>query len=199
LSNLEACQVVRLRPFGLLAGAALFGALLSVAASAQGGGGFGRGGNGRGGFGRGASLPRAPGVEVPQVLNAVNLLVEHRQDLALTDTQFKRVIVVKRTLDSTNSPLMRKLDSVQRLFKRGPLFSSGSPERRDSLAEANSLVRETIAAVRENNESGRDQAYALLSSRQLDAAHALEAKAEQQIQEAAAQSRQGKGGRPPSG
>jgi hypothetical protein len=192
--------MVSSRRFGFLAGAALFGALLPVVASAQGGGGFGRGGSGRGGFGRGASLPRAPGVEVPQVVNAVNLLVEHRQDLALTDTQFMRVIAIKRTLDSTNSPLMRKIDSVQRLFKNGPLFTSGSRERRDSLAEANSLVHETIAAVRENNESGRDQAYALLSSRQLDAAHALEAKAEQQIQDAAAQSRgQGKAGRPPSG
>src|SRR5262245_10211757 len=191
--------MVSLRPFGLLASVALLGALLPVAASAQGGGGFGRGGGGRG-FGRGASLPRAPGVEVPQVVNAVNLLVEHRQDLALTDTQFMRVIAIKRTLDSTNSPLMRKLDSVQRLFKNGPLFSSGSPERKDSLTQANSLVRETIAAVRENNESGRDQAYALLSSRQLDTAHALEAKAEQQIQDAALQSKgQGKGGRPPSG
>jgi hypothetical protein len=160
----------------------------------------GRGGGGRGGFGRGNSpLPRAPGVEIPQVVNAVNLLVQHRQDLALTDTQFMKVIAIKRTLDSTNAPLMRKLDSVQRLFKEGPVFSSGSPERRDSLTEANALVRETTAAVRENNESGRDQAYALLSSRQLDSAHALEAKAEQDIQDAAKSRGQGRGGRPPSG
>jgi hypothetical protein len=182
---------------GVLTSIALIGAL-PVAAIAQGGMG-GRGGSGRG-FGRGGGIKRAPGVEVPQVVNAVNLLVEHRQDLALTDTQFTRVIAIKRALDSTNAPLMRKLDSVQRLFKNGPLFSNGSPERRDSLSEANSLVRETVAAVRENNATGRDQAYALLSSRQLDSAHGLEAKAEQQIQDASEQSRgQGRGGRPPSG
>src|SRR5580765_1032894 len=120
---------------GVLAGIALLSAL-PVAANAQ--GGLGRGG-GRGGFGRGAGVQRAPGVEVPQVVNVVNLLVEHRQDLALTDTQFTRVIAIKRALDSTNAPLMRKLDSVQRLFKNGPLFSNGSPERRDSLTEANSV------------------------------------------------------------
>lgn len=183
------------RAFGLFAAVALLGAFVPGLAAAQGG----RGGGRSGGFGRGASLPRAPGVDVPQVVNAVNLLVQHRQDLALSDSQFMSVISIKRTLDSTNAPLMRKLDSVQRLFKNGPLFSSGSPERRDSVAEANSLVRETIAAVRENNESGRDRAYALLSSRQLDSAHVFEAKAEQQIQEAAGQNRgQGKG-RPPSG
>jgi len=182
---------------GVLATIALVGAV-PVAAMAQGGMG-GRGGSGRG-FGRGAGIQRAPGIEVPQVVNPVNLLVEHRQDLALTDSQFTRVIGIKRALDSTNAPLMRRLDSVQRLFKNGPLFSNGSPERRDSLTEANSVVRETVAAVRENNAASRDQAYALLSSRQLDSAHGFEAKAEQQIQDAAEQSRgQGRGGRPPSG
>jgi hypothetical protein len=184
------------RPSGVLASLAVLG-VLPIAANAQ--GGMGRGGSGRGGFGRGAGIQRAPGVEIPQVVNVVNLLVEHRQDLALTDTQFTRVIAIKRALDSSNAPLMRKLDSVQRLFKNGPLFSSGSPERRDSLTEANSLVRETVAAVRENDASSRDQAYALLSSRQLDSAHGLEAKAEQQIQDAERSRGQGRGGRPPSG
>jgi hypothetical protein len=163
-------------------------------------GGMGRGG-GRGGYGRGNSaLQRAPGIEIPEIVNPVNLLVQHRQDLALSDTQFTRVIAIKRTLDSTNSPLLRKLDSVQRLFKNGPMFSSGSTERRDSLTEAHSLVQQVSASVRENNASGRDQAYALLSSKQLDQAHSLEAAAEQKIEDDAQKSSgSGRGGRPPSG
>ena len=162
---------------------------------------MGRGG-GRGGYDRGASaLPRAEGIDIPQVVNAVNLLVQHRQELTLSDTQFMRVIAIKRTLDSTNSPLLRKLDSVQRLFKNGPVFSEGSAERRDSLNEAHSLVREVTAAVRENDASGRDQAYALLSSKQLDQAHALESAAEQRIEDEDARKSggSGRGGRPPSG
>ncbi len=191
-------KIFRLSGWNVLSGVVLLGAL-PIAARAQGGMGRGGGGSGRG-FGRGAGVQRAAGVEIPQVVNAVNLLVEHRQDLALTDTQFTRVIAIKRALDSTNAPLMRKLDSVQRLFKNGPLFSNGSPERRDSLTEANSLVRETVTAVRENNATSRDQAYTLLSARQLDSAHGFEAKAEQQIQDAAQKSGgQGRGGRPPSG
>jgi hypothetical protein len=166
---------------------------------ASGQGGMGRGG-GRGGFGRAASIQRAAGIEIPQVVNAVNLLVEHRQDVALTDSQFTRVIAIKRALDSTNGPLFRRLDSVQRLFKNGPLFSDGSAQRRDSLTEARSLVRDMTAAIRENNATGRDQAYALLSSRQLDAAHALEAAAEQKIADDAQGSRgRSRGGKPPSG
>ncbi len=179
------------------AGAAILCAAPSVAAAQ---GGMGRGGGGRG-FGRGNSaLPRAPGVDVPDFVNAVNLLVEHRQDLALSDTQFTKVIAIKRSLDSTNSPLLRKLDSVQRLFKNGPLFSQGSPERRDSLTDAQSLVKEVSASVRENNATGRDQAYALLSTKQLDQAHVLEAAAEQKIlDDAKKSSGSGRGGRPSSG
>ena len=74
-------------------------------------------------------------------MNPINLMIEHRQDLALSDTQFMKVIAIKRVLDSTNAPLVRKLDSVQRLFKKAPLFSEPSPQRRDSLAQARALVQ----------------------------------------------------------
>jgi hypothetical protein len=180
--------------------AAVGGAWLAAApdrAAAQ-GGGFGRGGGGRG-RGGGSALPRAPGIDVPQLVNAVNLLVQHRPELALSDTQFTKVIAIKRSLDSTNAPFMRKLDSVQRLFKNGPVFSEGSQERKDSLTEARSLVRDVTASIRENNASGRDKAYGLLSSKQLDQAHALEAAAEQQIADDAQRSRGGRGSPPPSG
>jgi hypothetical protein len=180
--------------------AAMSGAWLAGmpgAAVAQGRGG----GGGRGGFGGGGSvLPRAPGIDVPQIVNAVNLLVQHRPELALSDSQFMQVITIKRTLDSTNAPLVRKLDSVQRLFKNGPVFSEGSPERRDSLYDAQNLVREVTASVRDNNASWREKAYALLSSQQLEKAQRLESAAEQQVAESAQKGRSGgRGGKPPSG
>src|SRR5690349_3052146 len=184
--------------YQLAAGTTILGLAL-LGASAHVAVGQGRG-MGRGSFGRGAGIQRAAGVEIPQVVNAVNLLIEHRPELALSDTQFMRVIAIKRTLDSTNAPLMRRLDSVQRLFKNGPLFSQGSAQRRDSLTEARSLVRDVTAAVRENNATGRDQAYALLSAKQLDTAHSLEAAAEQRIADEAQKGRgQDRGGKPPSG
>jgi len=186
--------------YTMAAGTTILGlALLSGSPRlAVGQGGMGRG-VGRGSFGRGAGIQRASGVEIPQVVNAVNLLIEHRQELTLSDTQFTRVIAIKRALDSTNAPLMRRLDSVQRLFKNGPLFSEGSVERRDSVAEARSLVRDVTAAVRENNATGRDQAYALLSAKQLDTAHSLEAAAEQKIADDDQRGRSRAGGKPPSG
>jgi hypothetical protein len=143
---------------------------------------------GLGGLGRGrgpGDLAREPGVVVPKQVNMINLLIERRQDVALSDSQFVRVIAFKRQLDSTNAPLMRKLDSVQRIFRGGtPMFSEPSVPRRDSLYEARAVVRETVAAVHENNSAARDRAYALLNMQQLIKAQGLEAKAEKAIEDA---------------
>lgn len=141
--------------------------------------------SGVGGFGRGripGSLAREPGVVIPRQVNVINLLIGSRQEIALSDSQFVRVIALKRVLDSTNAPTMRKLDSVARLFRGGaPLFSEPSVARRDSLAEARATVQELIAIVKENNDSARDQAYALLGEQQLLKAREIEAKAEKAI------------------
>lgn len=156
----------------------LAGALLAVAPSIV----FAQGRFGRG---RGPGhIQTSEGVTVPSVVNPVNLLLAHRQDLALSDSQFMRVIRVKRALDSANAPLMRRLDSVQHLFKGGKaIFEDPSPLRRDSLMEANSLVQETVAGVRDNISGGRSRAYALLSPDQLDKARQYEADAEKAIEE----------------
>ncbi len=140
---------------------------------------------GIGGFGKGripGSLAKEPGIVVPVQVNAVNLLIQHRQEVTLTDSQFVRVIAMKRALDSTNAPVMRKLDSIARLFRGGtPLFSDPSPARRDSLVEARAMVREWTAAVRENNESARDRAYQMLSEMQRSKAQTIEAAAQKAI------------------
>lgn len=138
------------------------------------------GGLGRGG--RGGGIAVEPALVIPKLVNGVNLLIEHRQDLALSDSQFKRIIVVKRSLDSTNAPLMRKLDSVQFLFKGGGLrFGSESPARRDSLAEARAMIAETQVAIRSNISDAHEKVYAMLSFTQVTKAQDIEDKAEKAI------------------
>ena len=160
---------------------------------------------GRGGLspGRGnGSMSRESGIQIPKYANGVNLLIEHRPELALTDSQFTRIISIKRSLDSTNAPLMRKLDSVQRLFKSGtPIFSSPSAAHRDSVSEARTFVGETVGTIRDNIVTWRDRAYATLSSTQLGKARELEERAEKAAadENTPAGGGQGKrGGRPPS-
>ncbi len=178
--------------------------LTSIAGAQRGGGGgMGRGGGGGGGGGMNTT-PRPP-IEIPRFVNAVNLLVAHRQDLALSDSQFAAVIRVKRSIDSTDAPLMRRLDSVQVLFKgRGPLFGDPSAQRRDSLSAARVVVSETVGSLRENLADAREKAYAILSASQISKAQDFESKEARAIEEeneSKASDRGGRGGagagRPP--
>jgi hypothetical protein len=142
---------------------------------------------GIGGFGNGRvpkGPPREPGLVIPAQVNVVNLLIQRRQEVALSDSQFVHVIALKRGLDSANAPLMRTLDSLGFLFRGGsPLFSQPSAARRDSLVEARAVMRETQAALHDNLSTARDKAYALLSEPQLVKAQAIEAKAEKALED----------------
>ena len=131
------------------------------------------------------NFKRDPGVVIPAIVQPINLMIAHRQELALTDSQFMRVIRVKRALDSLNAPLMRKLDSVQRLFRGGgPLFGDASPERRDSLADARGIVAQTVGEIRDNIDPARERAYGLLSAAQRTTAERVEAEEAQRIEDA---------------
>jgi hypothetical protein len=134
---------------------------------------------GLGNLGRGRTpgrLARDQGIEIPKVLNPINLMIMHRQELALTDTQFVRIIAIKRALDSTNAPLMRQLDSVGHVLKSAPIFSEPSRQRRDSLAAGRQLVAEVVADVNDNIADARDKAIALLSQSQRTSIDQIEEK-----------------------
>jgi hypothetical protein len=162
----------------------------------------GIGGLGSIGRRRPGTLEREPALVVPKQVNVVNLLVEYRRDLALTDSQFTRIIAIKRSLDSANSPLVRRLDSLKATFKGDPIFSEPTPQRRDSLMAARSIALEMLAEIRDNVVPAREEAFALLTPAQLTKAQEIEAAAEKAAAEenkrAGERSRGGGGlGRPP--
>ena len=135
---------------------------------------------GMGTFGRGrgpGKLTIDPGIDAPKPVNVINLLIENRTTVALTDTQFIRIIAIKRQLDSTNGPLNRRIDSVQHVFKRGPVFADPSPQRRDSIAAGRAVIQESIAEIEENIADAREKAFALLSASQMPKAEEIEEKA----------------------
>ena len=129
--------------------------------------------------GKPGRLARDMGISIPAIVNPVNLMIERRLELALNDTQFTKVIAIKRALDSTNAPMSRKLDSIARLYKPRPVFSAITQERRDSIAQAHPVVLDLVAGIRENISSATDSAYALLSAKQLSTAQGLVSVAEQ--------------------
>ena len=150
-------------------------AVLSAPAHAQ------RGGRGFGRRGTPGHPETEQGIPVPKLVNPVNLLIEHRQELTLSDSQFAHVIAIKRTLDSTNAPLLRRIDSVERLFRGGFVFSEPSREHRDSVAEGRSVIQEMSAGLRDNYSQAKDHAFSLLGAQQYAKAMDIYAKAEQAI------------------
>jgi hypothetical protein len=123
------------------------------------------------------TLKREPGIEVPPTINIVNLVVQNRQDMVLTDTQYVRAIALKRTLDSTNAPLLRRIDSVQRLFKGRPIFSEPSPAHRDSVNAGQAVIREMTADIDDNIADAKDKLFAFLSTPQKEKAEQIEDRA----------------------
>src|SRR5690242_12408926 len=84
-----------------------------------------------GGRGQSMGIGRSPGRDDPamkqiapelelRLANGVNIIVAHAKDLSLTSEQLARVIVIKRRLDSLNTPLMRELDSLEQLNRQRP-------------------------------------------------------------------------------
>jgi hypothetical protein len=179
-------RAVRVRPLAL----ALL-AIPALASAQRGGGGFGR----AGGFGR--NDRDNPALAAPAIVNGVNLLIQHRVELALTDTQLVRVVALKRGLDSTNVPLMRRLDSLQRAVRpsNDPTARANSAERvRDTRVE----MREVLKEIYANIQPVRDRAFALLSEAQTERAHAIEDQARRQADAAADGARgTGRRGTPP--
>jgi hypothetical protein len=167
--------------------AAAIAAMPLAAARAQVGGMGGVGGLGSIGNpmsrGKTINMKRESGIVIPEQVNPVNLVVLHRSDLGLNDRQFAAVIAIKRSLDSTNSPLERRLDSLQRLFKgKGPLFGEPSAARRDSLAQAQALVRVTLGELLDNIDPARDRAYQILDLNQRALARQIEEKADKELE-----------------
>lgn len=163
-------ELMTLIAFTILRSTALTVVLASaVAAQRPGIGTFGRGMPGK--------LVIDPGIEAPTIVNPVNLLIENRTALALTPSQFKSVIAIKRQLDSINAPLARRIDSVRRVFKPGPVFAEPTRQRRDSIAEARAFVRELAADIEDQIAEAREKAYELLTESQVAKAEQIEEKA----------------------
>ena len=133
----------------------------------------------------------------PVIVNPLNLMIMHRADLALTDSQFVRIVALKRTADSANVPLMRRLDSLQRAQRPStdPTVARADEERiRDLRAEA----RETVKEIYANLQPARDRAFELLNSLQAARAGTLESEARARADAAAAPPGRGRGARPPA-
>jgi len=102
-----------------------------------------------------------------RLANGVNVIIAHAKDLSLTTEQLGRVAVIKRRLDSLNTPLMRQLDSIERANR-----ARGEPPRsRGDLPEpSDPAIDRTLELLRTNLHAAEEDAYEVLSGSQLQQA-----------------------------
>ena len=107
-----------------------------------------------------------PALEL-RLANGVNIIIAHAKDLSLTSEQVARVRVIKRRLDSLNTPLMRELDSLERAKR-----DRGQPARsRGDLPEPDDpSIERTLEGLRTNMRASEEDAYEVLSGTQLQQA-----------------------------
>ena len=107
-----------------------------------------------------------PALEL-RLANGVNIIIAHAKDLSLTGDQLGRVAVIKRRLDSLNTPLMRELDSLERAKRdKGEV-----PHSRGDIPEpSDPAIDRTLETLRTNMHSAEEDAYEVLSGTQLQRA-----------------------------
>ena len=131
-----------------------------------------------GGRGSSMSVGRSPSRDDPamkeigaalelRLANGVNIVIGHAKELSLTADQLARVVAIKRQLDSTNTPLMHELDSLERATRgreKAPRSKGDLPERSDPA------IDETLGQLRTNLHNAELDAYEVLSGGQLQKA-----------------------------
>lgn len=129
-------------------------------------------------FGQSADDPL---VSEPRPVNDVSVLIQHRQQLALSDSQFIQLVAIRRSVDSVNFPLERRLDSLLHVERDASSAFRRLPA--DTVRHIRDLARSTLDELAANIRPATERAHNLLSERQVQMAATFE----QQAQELAAQ------------
>jgi len=101
-----------------------------------------------------------------RLANGVNIIIAHAKELSLTSDQLTRIAVIKRRLDSLNTPLMRQLDYLERINRETDV-----PHSRGDLPDVpNPALDRTLDSLRTNLRSAESDAYEELNGTQLQRA-----------------------------
>ena len=167
----------------------LFVVCLANAAMAQ------RGGGRRDDMGASRRQEDEPALTVQEPLNPVDLLIQHWTDLKLTPEQIGQLRTIKRSLDSTNAPAHRTLDSLQRAMRPSGMLGQLKPEQRDSIPVARARAARLVDELQENMRPMRERAFGVLTPEQAGKAESIETDA-QRARDAAAAAREAARGKP---
>ena len=107
-------------------------------------------------------------------VNVARAVIEHQQDMELTDSQRTQIVLIQRRLDSTAAPLLKKIDSLKPTWRPAGGINDLSPEQRDQLVALRTAQFAVIDSLTPTFAKARDQVMAVLDPEQRERAAKLE-------------------------
>jgi Spy/CpxP family protein refolding chaperone len=118
-------------------------------------------------------------------VNVARAVIEHEQDMALTDSQRTQIVLIQRQLDSASAPLLKKIDSLRPTWRPAGGINDLSPEQRDQLVTLRKAQFAVIDSLTPTFARARDQVMAVLTPEQRDRAEKLERNARKRAEDTA--------------
>jgi len=118
-------------------------------------------------------------------VNVARTVIEHEQDLALTDSQRTEIVLIQHQLDSAAGPLLKKIDSLKPTWRPAGGINDLSPEQREQLVSLRRAQFEVIDSLTPAFAKARDRVMTVLTPEQRDRAAKLEKNARKRAEETA--------------
>ena len=118
-------------------------------------------------------------------VNVARTVIEHEQDMALTDSQRTQIVLIQNRLDSVAAPLLKKIDSLKPTWRPAGGINDLSPEQREQLFSLRKAQFEAIDSLTPTFAKAREQVMTVLTPEQRDRAAKLEKNARKRAEETA--------------
>ena len=118
-------------------------------------------------------------------VNVARTIIEHEQDMALTDSQRTQIVLIQNRLDSVAAPLLKKIDSLKPTWRPAGGINDLSPEQREQLFSLRKAQFEVIDSLTPTFAKAREQVMTVLTPEQRDRATKLEKNARKRAEETA--------------
>jgi len=118
-------------------------------------------------------------------VNVARTIIEHEQDMALTDSQRTQIVLIQNRLDSVAAPLLKKIDSLKPSWRPAGGINDLSPEQREQLFTLRKAQFEVIDSLTPTFAKAREQVMTVLTPEQRDRATKLEKNARKRAEETA--------------
>lgn len=112
-------------------------------------------------------------------------VIEHEQDMALTDSQRTQIVLIQHRLDSAAAPLLKKIDSLKPTWRPAGGINDLSPEQREQLVSLRKAQFAVIDSLAPTFAKAREQVMTVLNPEQRERAEKLEKNARKRAEEMA--------------